>query len=120
MYERYDFFFHFYLLSCRYVMLQKSILSKPKWGGTRSHKGGHRPPGPTIATALLLVLNESSVRLEFRLTSLHAASWLKYTRIRLFAHDFMPSVDWTLMLTLLWNDRRSRYEFLGFPRLFLD
>ena len=32
MFDRNYFFFHHCLLSCRYVMPQKSILSKPKWG----------------------------------------------------------------------------------------
>ena len=36
MFENYYFFFHYCLLSCRYAMLQKSILNKPKWGGTSS------------------------------------------------------------------------------------
>ena len=33
-------------------MLQKSILSKPKWGGTSSRWEGFGAPGPTVATAL--------------------------------------------------------------------
>ena len=36
MFERYDSFFHYYLLSYRYAVLQKSILSKPKWGGAQA------------------------------------------------------------------------------------
>ena len=31
-FECYYFCFHFWLLSCRYVMLQKRVLNKPKWG----------------------------------------------------------------------------------------
>ena len=38
MFEHYYFFFHFYLSLCRYVLLQRRILSKPKWGA--------RPPCP--------------------------------------------------------------------------
>ena len=36
MREPYYLFFHYRLLSCRYVMFHKPILSKPKWGGTSS------------------------------------------------------------------------------------
>ena len=45
------FVFQYYLLSCRYVMLQNRILSKPKWGegGHKQSLGGH---GPRVATAL--------------------------------------------------------------------
>ena len=32
MREPYYLFFHYRLLSCRYVMFHKPILSKPKWG----------------------------------------------------------------------------------------
>ena len=32
MFERYYSFFHYCLLSYRYVMFQKRILCKPKWG----------------------------------------------------------------------------------------
>ena len=35
-FENFSSFFHYCMLSCRYVMLQKSILSKPKWGITSS------------------------------------------------------------------------------------
>ena len=32
---------------CRYVMFQKRILSKPKWGGAQAVvRGGARPPWP--------------------------------------------------------------------------
>ena len=33
------------MLSCRYLMPQKSILSKPKWGA-QAFVRGHGPPGP--------------------------------------------------------------------------
>ena len=33
MFENYYSFFHYCLLSCRYAMIQKSILNEPKWGG---------------------------------------------------------------------------------------
>ena len=47
MFENYYFFFHYCLLSSRYVMLQKSILSKPKWGGIQAViRGGYGAPGP--------------------------------------------------------------------------
>ena len=39
------------LLSCRNVMLQKSILSKPKWGA-QAVVWGARPPAPPVATGL--------------------------------------------------------------------
>ena len=45
-FKRYYFFFHYCLLSCRYVMFQKSILSKPKQGGHKQLLGGKRPPWP--------------------------------------------------------------------------
>ena len=32
--ERYYSFFHYCLLSCRYVMLQIRVLNKPKWGAS--------------------------------------------------------------------------------------
>ena len=44
MFEHYFSFLHYCLLSCRCVILQKSIL--------RNRKGGHGPPGPPVATAL--------------------------------------------------------------------
>ena len=50
MFENYSFF-HYCLLSCRYVMLKKSILSKPKWGAHAVVRGVWRP-GPTVATTL--------------------------------------------------------------------
>ena len=52
MFENYYSFFHYFLLSCRYVMLQNSILSKPKWGAQAVVRGGTAPLGPTVATAL--------------------------------------------------------------------
>ena len=39
MLERYYFFFHYCLLSCRYVMFQKRILSKLKWGAQAVVRG---------------------------------------------------------------------------------
>ena len=36
MFENYYSFFHYCVLSCRYVMLQKSIMNEPKLGGTSS------------------------------------------------------------------------------------
>ena len=58
MFERYYSFFHYCLLSCRYVVLRKSILSEPKWGGAQAVvKGGTAPlplpPVPRVVTALL-------------------------------------------------------------------
>ena len=43
IFERNDSFFYCCLLSCRYVMLQKSILSKLKWGAQAVVRGGHGP-----------------------------------------------------------------------------
>ena len=43
MFENYYSFVHYCLLSCRYAMLQKSILNELKWGGTSSRLGGRRP-----------------------------------------------------------------------------
>ena len=40
------------MLSCRYVMLQNSILIKPKWGTQAVVRGGTAPLGPTVATSL--------------------------------------------------------------------
>ena len=54
MFERYYSFFQYCLLFYRYVMFQKRILCKPKWGG--GHKQslwGAQPPGPPVATALI-------------------------------------------------------------------
>ena len=53
MFENYYSFFHYCLLSCRYAMLQKSILNEPKWGG--GHKQsfvGDGAPGLIVASAL--------------------------------------------------------------------
>ena len=61
MFENYYSFFHYCLLSCCYVMLQKSILNEPKWGALAVVRGGgrrpwplrsDRTPGPTVATAM--------------------------------------------------------------------
>ena len=48
IFERYCSLFYYYLLSSRYVMLQKSILSKPKWGGGALAvvRGGTAPAAP--------------------------------------------------------------------------
>ena len=35
IFEHYYSFFHYCLLFCHYVLLEKSILSKPKWGGDK-------------------------------------------------------------------------------------
>ena len=43
IFERYYFFSHYCLLSCRYVMLQRSILSKPKWGAQAAVRGSTAP-----------------------------------------------------------------------------
>ena len=45
MFEHYYSFFRYCLFSCRYVMFQKSILSKPKWGN-KQWLAGPRPPVP--------------------------------------------------------------------------
>ena len=52
MFKNYYSFSHYCVLSCRYVMLQKVILSKPKWGAQAVVRGGTAPLGPTVATAL--------------------------------------------------------------------
>ena len=44
MFKRYYFFFHYCLLFCRYVMLQKRILSKPKWGAQAVVRGATALP----------------------------------------------------------------------------
>ena len=49
MFETYYSFFHYCLLSCRYVMFRSRILSKPKWGAqvvVTGGGGGVRPPWP--------------------------------------------------------------------------
>ena len=43
MFENYYTFFHYCRLSCRYSMLQKSILNEPKWGAQAVVRGGRRP-----------------------------------------------------------------------------
>ena len=50
MFENYSFF-HYCLLSCRYAMLQKSIMNEPKWGAQAVVRGDGAP-GLTVATAL--------------------------------------------------------------------
>ena len=56
-------FFHYCVLSCRYAMLQKSILNEPKWGAQAVVRGGgDGTPGPTVATALATTTkNDTSV-----------------------------------------------------------
>ena len=52
-FERYYSFFRYCLLSYRYVMFQKRILSKSKWEGTSS--GRHDPPSRApVATGLVM------------------------------------------------------------------
>ena len=46
MCERYYSFFYYCLLSCRYVMFQKRVLSKPKWGAQAVVRGGTAPLAP--------------------------------------------------------------------------
>ena len=53
MFEHYYSFFHYCMLSYRYLIFQKRILSKPKWGAQAVVRGGARPPAPA-ATALLV------------------------------------------------------------------
>ena len=43
IFERYYFFIHYCPLSCRYVMLQKSILSKSKWEARPPCSDGSKP-----------------------------------------------------------------------------
>ena len=52
MFVRYYSFFHYCLLSCRYVMFHKHIPSKPKWGGAQAVVRGSTAPGPPVLTAL--------------------------------------------------------------------
>ena len=52
MFENYYSFFHYCLLSCRYAMLQKSILNEPKWGGGKQSFVRDGAPGLILATAL--------------------------------------------------------------------
>ena len=51
MLEHYYVFFHYCLLFYRYMMLQKRILSKPKWRAQAVVRGA-RPPGYPVETAL--------------------------------------------------------------------
>ena len=61
MFESYYSFFHHCRLSCRYVMLQKSILSKPKWGrGTQAVAGGYGAPDPTVVRVLAISTNNNT------------------------------------------------------------
>ena len=51
MFENYYSFFHYCLLSCRYAILQKSILNESNWGAQAVVRGDGAP-GLTVATAL--------------------------------------------------------------------
>ena len=51
MFKRFYSFFGYCLWSCRCVMFQKRILSKPKWGAQTVVRRA-RPPGPFVETAL--------------------------------------------------------------------
>ena len=60
MFERYYSFFHDCLLFCRYVMFQKRILSKPKWGAEAIFGSNTAPlalrsngTGPTLCIKLV-------------------------------------------------------------------
>ena len=46
MFKRNYFFLHHCLLFCRYVMFQKRILSKPKWGHKQPLGGDTAPQAP--------------------------------------------------------------------------
>ena len=63
IFERNYSFFYYCLLSCRCVMLQKSILSKLKWRDTA-------PLTPSVATALCPRLEDSTIfePLKLRIT----------------------------------------------------
>ena len=54
MFERHYSFFHYCLLSCRYVMFQKRIPSKAIWGAQAVVRGGGTAPTApsTVAKAL--------------------------------------------------------------------
>ena len=52
MFERYCSFFHSFLFVLLVGMLQKSVLSKRKWGGTSSRYGSTAPSSLPAATAL--------------------------------------------------------------------
>ena len=61
MFENNYSFFHYCLLSCRYAMPQKSILSEPKWGAQAVVRGDGAP-GPSVAAALATsTKNDTSV-----------------------------------------------------------
>ena len=46
MFKRNYSFLHHCLLYCRYVMLQKRIMSKPNWGAQVDVRGSTPPPQP--------------------------------------------------------------------------
>ena len=56
------------MLSCRYLMLQKSILNEPKWGAQAVVRGRPCPwphrsdntPGPIVATTLAISAKNDS------------------------------------------------------------
>ena len=52
MFENHYSFFHYCLLSCRYVILHNSILSKTEWGAQADVGRGTAPLGPNVGTAL--------------------------------------------------------------------
>ena len=49
IFEGHYSFFHDCLLSCSYVMAQKSILSKPMLGAQAFVRGGHSPPATPLS-----------------------------------------------------------------------
>ena len=51
MFENYYSVFHYCLLSCGYVMLQKSILNELKWGHKQSLGGDGTPVAMALATS---------------------------------------------------------------------
>ena len=64
MFENYYSFFHYCLLSCRYVMLQKSVLSEPKWGAQAVVRGG-RYPWTNVARALAISTKNDTLVANF-------------------------------------------------------
>ena len=77
MFERYYFFFCYCLLSFRYMMFQKRVLSKPKRGRAQAVVKVARPPGLPVATALnTLLLSNSKQKATQNLSFLMYASCL--------------------------------------------
>ena len=61
MFEHYYSFFHYCMLSYRYLIFQKRILSKPKWGAQAVVRGGARPPAPrSDGTARSFVISDNA------------------------------------------------------------